>query len=280
MPPPSHLHAACFCMPLGFRIPRSHAAWRFRTRTHHHPPPRKPPTPRKPSILRIRISHSHSHSHAHSTIIPTLTSALTHAPITNRRCRCFCLLMQTASHHRNQQTRSSTSAQAAKSSQLNVTPPIIIIIIITHIGTATHHAPAVPLSAPMLLLATGRSHTHRAVQTPCKPPCSNRASHAPSADAPAAACSHAARHLRTATAPLLGTRNQRNIRPSCNASAVRALQVGGVLTAAAQQHGTGPLVLLLTLHGTCALQHHRCLARAISGTYGHRATQVPCAHCK
>jgi hypothetical protein len=168
-----------------------------------------------------------------------------------------------------------------------------------------------------------------------KPPCSKRASHctAPSADAPAADCSHAARHLgtcalqqhrclgtgnqrdirpsynasavralqvgvgahstaaaawhraagastdaarhlRTATPPLLGLGNQRDIPPSYNASAVRALQVGGC-SQRQQQHGTGPLVLLLTLHGTCALQQHRCCCACLPPTYAAWRLAMP-----
>ena len=52
------------------------------------------------------------------------------------------------------------------------------------------------------------------------------------------------------------------------------------LTALHRQLTPPPLLIAVTLHGTCALAHHRCLARTISGTYGHRAAQVPCAHCK
>ncbi len=227
--------------------------------------------------------HPHAHRRAHTR--PHHKPPLPLLPL-------IPLLLQTASHHRNQQ------AHSRKPSQLNVRPPIIITSITPtpHRHSATHIPPLRYYTAQMLLLATGRSHRHRAVQTPCKPPCSTPPSHctAQSPDAPplllavtlhgtcalaqhrclacaitgitracgahaarrtasrgvltaaaawhraAAASTDAARHLRTATPPLLGTRNQRGIRPSwckCGAPHCKCRAVS-VSVAAGVYHST------------------------------------------
>ncbi len=114
--PPSHLHApfasACRLVCPRFRMPLSHAAWRFRTRTHHHhhhaSRPHHASRQSHPPFCAFSCAFAfacacafafacafHHHPHAH---IRAHTR-----PITNRRCR---FLLQTASHHRNQQAHS------------------------------------------------------------------------------------------------------------------------------------------------------------------------------
>ncbi len=155
---PLALHAALACP--RFRMPRSHAAWRFRTRTHH------PTTPHHAS----RQSQPHSaHSHfafriSHSTIIPTLTSrahtrphhktAAQHATSPNHRCAASACL-QTASQHRNQQ------AHSRKPSQLNVTPP----------SSSSSHPPHATLPLTCHPFGTALHSCCRACLPPTHAPC-------------------------------------------------------------------------------------------------------------
>ena len=210
MPPPSHLHPACFACRLAcprFRMPLGAFA---RARTTTPTTQAAHTTQAANRTLHSAHSHSHSHAHAHSTILLPPSSPRSPLRSTSPPHQPPLPLLLLASADRFASSESTSAQPQAFSTQR--TPPPIISIIITPptCHTATHIPPLRYCTAQMLLLATGRSHRHRAVQTQCKPPCSTPPSHctAPSADAPAAACSRAARHLRTATPPLLGTGTQ------------------------------------------------------------------------
>ena len=157
---------ACFASRLAcprFRMPLSHAAWRFRTRTHHrHHHASRPhhASRQSQSHSAHSHSHSHSHSHAHSTIIPTLTSALTSAPLSTRLhqppLRCFCLLAD-----RFASSESTNSQPQAFSTQRNAAHH--------HQHTPPPHA-TLPLTChpPSVLHCTDATACHRRVtQAPC-----------------------------------------------------------------------------------------------------------------
>jgi len=125
-----------------FRMPLSYAAWRFRTRTHHHP---------HHASRQSQPPSAHSHSHSHFAVRSSqFAFAFRHHPHAHLRAAqhatspttAALLLLASADRfsHRNQP---NSQPQVCSTQR---TPPITIIITqTTHIGTATHMPPAVPL---------------------------------------------------------------------------------------------------------------------------------------